>query len=92
MILDFFPRNYDLFYKTAIFINSYLKCNINKMCYVNTIVFKSLECCYEKSDFVYNCSKPEVFKLWFVNFACIGRDNYVDSWFSQIDVVLRIVC
>ena len=80
MILDFFPRNYDLFYKTAIFINSYLKCNINKMCYVNTIVFKSLKCCYEKSDFIYSSPESEILEFGLANIACTCRDNNVDAW------------
>ena len=58
------------------------------MCYVNTIVFKSLKCCYEKSDFVYNCPESEVFKFVIVNSACTCWDNHVNSWFSQINVVL----
>ena len=57
-----------------------------------SILFKSLKCCYEKVISVYNCPQPKIFKFGLVDFVCIGWDNYVDSWFSQVDVVLRIVC
>lgn len=62
------------------------------MCYVNVIVFKSLKCCYEKSNFVYNRPQPEILEPGLVDFTCIGWNNYVDAWFSQIDIVSRIVC
>ena len=49
-----------------------------------SILFKSLKCCYEKSDFVYNCPQPKIFKFGLVDFACIGWDNMLTHGLAKL--------